>query len=137
MRFLANESLEDYLTTIYRMQNSGEVRSKQLVEYLQVSKSSVSEMLNKLSNLKLVTHSRYSLVKLTKKGELIAKKIVFKHRVIEMFLVKMLKQNRKSVHEEAHKLEHAFSDESIKRIYTLIGRPTIGAHGENIPIVKL
>ena len=132
MRFLANESIEDYLTTIYRMQSKGEVKSKQLIDYLGVKKSSVSEMLGKLVKRKLVTHTKYAGVKLTKKGEVIARKIVSKHRIIEMFLVKMLKHDKNNVHEEAHKLEHAFSDISIKEIYSILGKPKIGVHGEKI-----
>lgn len=132
MRFLANESTEDYLTTVYRMQQNGEVRSKQLIDYLKVKKSSVSEMLSKLSKKKLLSHSKYASIKLTKKGEYIARKILFKHRVIELFLVHFLNNDKAQVHQEAHKLEHAFSDESIKKLYGILGKPRTGVHGEEI-----
>ena len=60
----------------------------------------------------------------------------FRHRVIETFLVKVLKQDKEKVHEEAHKLEHAFSDYSINKIYQILGKPKTGVHGEDIKEVN-
>ncbi len=135
---MKNAAIEDYITAIYRIETkNGTVRSKNIAEYLEIGKSSVSEMISKLVNLGLVKHGKYSDLTLTKKGENRARKIVFKHRVIELFLTKMLKRDKKVVHEEAHKLEHAFTDQSIERIYSILGKPKTGAHGEQIPEVKL
>lgn len=131
-------AIEDYITAIYRMQKKNEiVKSKDIADYLGIGKSSVSEMVARLAEAGMVEHNKYSNLKLTENGERKAGKIIFKHRVIELFLTKMLKRNKKTVHDEAHKLEHAFSDESVKTIYKLLGEPKTGAHGEEIPAVDL
>lgn len=133
---MVSSAIEDYLSAIYRFQvRKTEVESRDLVSYLGISKSAVSEMLTRLRKMRLITHERYAGVLLTKKGERMAEKIVFKHRVIELFLTKMLKREKNLVHEEAHKLEHAFTDESIKKIYRLLGEPKEGTHGEPIPYI--
>ena len=135
---MVSSAIEDYLSAIYRFQvTKKEVKSRDLVSYLALSKSAVSEMLARLRKMGLITHERYSNVVLTKKGEKVAEKIVFKHRVIELFLTKMLDRKKEDVHAEAHKLEHAFTDQSIKKIYELLGEPIQGAHGEPIPYVKI
>ncbi|MBI5051439.1 metal-dependent transcriptional regulator, partial [Candidatus Micrarchaeota archaeon] len=68
------ETLEDYLTTVYRFQKKqSSVRSVDLANYLGVKKSSVSEMLRKLKSSNLISHKDYGTLKLTKKGEKLAK----------------------------------------------------------------
>ncbi|MDO8553399.1 MAG: metal-dependent transcriptional regulator [Candidatus Micrarchaeota archaeon] len=135
---MKNTAIEDYITAVYRIEkNNGNTRSKDIVDYLKIGKSSVSEMIVKLVNLGMVEHGKYSTITLTKKGKLLATKVLFKHRVIELFLTKMLDRNRNEVHQEAHVLEHAFSDQSIEKIYKILGQPKKGVHGEEIPEVKL
>ncbi len=135
--YMKTTAIEDYITAIYRIEaKNGVVRSKDLVGYLGIGKSSVSEMISKLVGMGLVEHGRYSALNLTKCGMNEAKKVVFKHRVIELFLTKMLKREKNSVHDEAHRLEHAFSDESVEKIYRILRQPRIGVHGEEIPRIK-
>ena len=52
---------------------------------------------------------------------------------IERFLQDMLRVNAKKIHEEAHRLEHAFSDESINRLRKVLGNPKYDPHGKPIP----
>ena len=135
---MKSQTQEDYIRAIYLLEiKQGEVKSKELAGYLQVRKSSVSEMVSKLKEAGMLNCEKYSRLSLTKKARELAEKLTFKHRVIEAFLTNVLRRNKNEVHNEAHRLEHAFSDESIKRIYALIGKPTIGAHGEEIPSVRL
>ena len=129
---------EDYLRAIYHLEeeNSQPVKSIDLASYMKVSKPSVSEMLRKLSDDGFVKFEAYSPMHLTAKGRKEAKAITFKHRVIEMFLSKMLKLDYQMIHDEAHKLEHAFSDVSIKRLHSLLGSPKHCPHGKPIPTAR-
>ena len=130
--FTANR--EDYLRGIYILEEEkGEIKSSDLAGYLGVSKPSVSEMMKELDKEGLVSYRRYSKLKFTKKGRKAAEKITSKHRLIETFLKKMLGINSGSIHEEAHRLEHAFSDESIIRLKKLLGNPKTDPHGKPIP----
>lgn len=131
---MEKQTLEDYLTAIYRLQQKNEqVCSVEVARYLNIRKSSFSEMLSKLKSSSLVSHEKYGKIKLTKKGEKSAKEVIFKHRVIELFLSKRLGRSKSAVHKEAHELEHAFSNQSVYAIYNLLGKPEVGIHGEEIP----
>lgn len=112
-----NQKQEDYLITMFRLQESqGQIRSVGIAEELKISKASVSEMLKKLKTKKLIKMDLYSNVEFTKKGLNQAGKLTRKHRLIESFLKEVLGFSEKRVHEEAHDLEHAFSDYGIKKL---------------------
>ena len=131
---MESRSKEDYLRAAYHLaEENKEVMSVDLADYLNVTKPSVSEMLKELGNEGLIEHKKYSKVKLTGKGHKIARSLTSKHRIIESFLKNMLKINEKSIHEEAHRLEHAFSDDSIDKLRKLLGNPKQDPHGKPIP----
>ena len=127
---------EDYLRGLYILQEEkSEIKSIDLAHYLNVSKPSVSEMVQELNREGLVDYRRYSKLKFTSKGKKIARKLTSKHRLIEIFLKNILKIESKNVHREAHRLEHAFSDESINKLKKLLGNPKKDPHGKPIPQV--
>ena len=130
--FTANR--EDYLRGLYILEErKGQIKSIDLANYLNVSKPSVSEMLRNLNKEGMVAYKKYSKIKFTGKGKKIAEKLTSKHRLIELFLKNVLKINSTNVHEEAHRLEHAFSDESIGRMRRMLGNPKKDPHGKPIP----
>ena len=131
---MASVSKEDYLRAAYHLaEEKNEIRSVDLADYLNVTKPSVSEMLRELSKEGLIQYKKYSKVKLTGKGHKIARNLTSKHRIIERFLKDMLKIDKKKVHDEAHRLEHAFSDQSINRLRDILGNPKYDPHGKPIP----
>jgi DtxR family transcriptional regulator, Mn-dependent transcriptional regulator len=128
-------SREDYLRGIYHLlEDEGVVRSVDLAEYLDITKPSVTEMLQELDKEGLVQYKKYSHAIFTAKGRNIARKLTFKHRIIESFLKNILKIDSKNIHEEAHRLEHAFSDEAIEKLRKLLGNPKEDPHGKPIPL---
>lgn len=72
-------------------------------------------------------------VKLTSKGEKKALSILRRHRIIEVFLVKILGFDWSEIHESAEHLEHATSDSVLERIDKLCGHPQYDPHGDPIP----
>src|SRR3989338_2359447 len=127
-------SREDYLRAMYHlMEEKYEVRSVEVADYLNVSKPSVSEMLKNLNADGLIQYKKYSKINLTKKGFNLAKNLTARHRIIEAFLKDMLKISPKSIHGEAHRLEHAFSQESIDKMKKLLNNPKKDPHGKPIP----
>ena len=127
-------SREDYLRAIYHlMEENKEVRSVGVADYLNVSKPSVSEMLKSLDKDGLIQYKKYSKVKFTRKGLGHAKNLTARHRIIETFLQDTLKINPDAIHEEAHRLEHAFSSESIEKIRKMLHNPKTDPHGKPIP----
>jgi len=55
------------------------------------------------------------------------------HRLLEMFLVRVLGYSWDEVHEEAERLEHVISETMEARIFELLGRPELDPHGHAIP----
>ncbi|GAG53211.1 unnamed protein product, partial [marine sediment metagenome] len=128
-------SKEDYLKRIYYIQKDKNraIKSVELANEMKISKASVNEMIKKLANAGLVEYKLYSSINLTKKGIEEAEKIVYKHRILEGFLSKVLRLKKTKVHEEADKLEHGVSKEAAEKLEKLLKSPKTCPHGENIP----
>lgn len=90
-------------------------------------------MVKRLAEQRLVSHEPYYGVRLTGAGEMVALRIIRRHRVLELFLQEVLGYPWDSVHDEAERLEHAASDELIERLATLLGDPARDPHGAAIP----
>ena len=130
-------SREDYLRGIYHLlEDEGYVKSVDLADYLNITKPSVSQMLQEMDKEGLIDYKKYSQLRFTSKGRNIARKLTIKHRIIESFLKNILKIDSENIHEEAHRLEHAFSDESIEKLRKLLGNPKEDPHGKPIPIIN-
>src|SRR3990170_3562051 len=129
-----SQQIEDYLKAIYLLQQrSGEARTTAIAAALSVKPASVTGMLKKLTELNLVRHAPYQGVALTKSGEMVALEIVRHHRLLELFLVETLGYSWDEVHAEAHRLEHAISEDFEERIAARLGNPTVDPHGDPIP----
>jgi DtxR family Mn-dependent transcriptional regulator len=128
---------EDYVRAIFKLQiDKGGATVTEIAERLDLSKSTVSERLKNLVNDDLVVAEPYSKVELTSAGFSIGEKLTYKHRVIEVFLHSVLGMSVDKVHDEAHQLEHAVSDEVIQRMAKLVGNPEMDPHGSAIPKIK-
>lgn len=130
---MENERAEEYMRAFYYLQQKkGTARSSELASYLGISKAGVSEMLISLSRKGLVKVKKYSPAALTRKGVSLARKMTFRHRVLECFLSEKLGIPPAKVHGEASRLEHAVSDDTVRRIYTFLGKPSRDPHGSPI-----
>jgi len=113
---MLSQSVEDYLEAIYNISLiRGYARTKDISRELNITPPSVTEMLNKLSNMKLVNYKRYDGVKLTKKGEKIAKVVKTRHETIKK-LLKIILISDKVAEKDACKLEHELSPETIEQL---------------------
>jgi DtxR family transcriptional regulator, Mn-dependent transcriptional regulator len=124
---------EDYVRAIYILNKNEEGAGvTQIAKRLKLSKSTVSERIKELVRDGLAVAPLYAEVTLTTKGAAIGKKLTYKHRLIEVFLHETLKMPKDQVHAEAERLEHAFSDEAIKRLDVFLKHPTHDPHGSPI-----
>ncbi|PKQ28147.1 MAG: DtxR family iron (metal) dependent repressor [Candidatus Anoxymicrobium japonicum] len=111
------EAFERYLETIYEITGSGaEVRVKDIATSLNVSKPSVSEMVDRLVNNSLVTHDKYQHIKLTAKGKLIAKGLDRKHEVVKRFFIDVLGVDEAIADMDACEIEHVISDRTLNKL---------------------
>jgi len=128
-------SEENYLKTIYHLTaiSDAEVSTNAIAEMMETKASSVTDMLKKLAEKDLVNYKKYQGVSLTNKGNLIAKMIVRKHRLWEVFLVEKLNFSWDEVHDIAEQLEHIKSEQLINKLDDFLGNPTEDPHGDPIP----
>jgi len=128
------EAVENYLTAILRLEESGAAATTSaLAVHLAVARPSVTGMLKRLAVDGLVTHQRYRGAQLTTAGRRVACAVIRRHRLMETFLVTVLGMATDQVHAEAHRLEHALSDEVVERLDVWLGRPERDPHGQPIP----
>ncbi len=129
-----SDSVEDYLKAIFRLSgDGGYANTNALAAELAISAPSVSGMLRKLADQKLIRHSPYNGARLTAAGERQALRILRRHRLVELFLYKCLGLTWDEIHEEAEVLEHALSDRLEQRIDEWLAFPAFDPHGEPIP----
>lgn len=125
---------ENYLKALYKLGGkSNEVQTNALADKLSTKASSVTDMMKKLSDKKLVNYEPYKGVSLTKEGYVIALNVVRKHRLWEVFLVEKLAFKWDEVHEIAEQLEHIHSPELIEKLDEFLDFPKFDPHGDPIP----
>jgi DtxR family Mn-dependent transcriptional regulator len=95
-----------------------------------------TSMVKALADSSLVEYEPRGGVRLTRAGEQLALHVLRRHRLVELFLVKVLGLDWSVVHEEADTLEHAISDRVLERMDALLGHPTADPHGDPIPTAK-
>ena len=128
-------SEENYLKAIYHLStfDEAEVSTNAIAEMMDTKASSVTDMLKKLAEKELVYYKKYQGASLTEKGRLMAKMIVRKHRLWEVFLVEKLDFTWDEVHDVAEQLEHIRSEKLIDKLDDFLGHPTEDPHGDPIP----
>lgn len=128
-------SEENYLKAIFHLERSFPtgVSTNALAEEMSTKASSVTDMIKRLSEKKLVAYKKYQGVKLSKIGREAAVDIIRKHRLWEVFLVNKLGFAWDEVHEVAEQLEHIKSDKLIKELDRFLDFPKRDPHGDPIP----
>ena len=134
---MQTQAVQDYLKAIYEIQQSVEkVATTALASHMDVTAASVTGMLKKLAELKLVTYQPYQGVELTDSGEKIALEVIRHHRLVERYLAEALGVPWDQVDAEADKWEHVLSDDLENRIDAYLGHPTTDPHGAPIPTAE-
>lgn len=124
---------EDYLKAIFELLEKKEkVTNKKISLRLNINKASVTEMLKRLVNQGYVTYESKLGFDLTEMGADLAKKIISKHRLWEVFLIDKLRYQSQNVHHEAEELEHATSDEMMEMLNQFLNCPKRCPHGQVI-----
>ena len=136
---MASSTVENYLKQIYLEQQSlgpELVPMGRLATAMAVTPGTATTMIKALAEANLVNYEPRSGVRLTRPGEQLALHVLRRHRLVELFLVKMLGLDWSEVHEEAEHLEHAVSDKVLERMDALLGHPSVDPHGDPIPTSK-
>lgn len=112
-----SSSLEDYIETVYNIfLKEGKVRAVDVARKLKVSRASVTEALQKLEQLGLITYGHYGTITITDSGKDKAGKIIKKHQTLSLFFEKILGVNHDLAESTACKTEHVISDEILEKL---------------------
>jgi DtxR family Mn-dependent transcriptional regulator len=133
---MATSAVEDYLKAILLEEQrspGARVPMGQVGAALRVVPGTVTAMVKALSDSGLVDYEPYSGVHLTAAGRQLATHVLRRHRLLELFLVRVVGMDWTSVHAEAERLEHAVSEELIEHIDRMLGYPAADPHGDPIP----
>lgn len=125
---------ENYLKAVYELTlDFRKVTNKNIASIMNVSAASVTEMLASLAKDNLIEHKPYNEISLTKSGKKIAKELVKRHRIWEVFLYEKLNYEIDTLHEASDQLEHTSDDVLSERLNKFLNYPIRCPHGGLIP----
>ena len=130
----ASLAMQRYAAEIFRLQQDHEqVPLSLLSSHVDASVQAISNMVKRLQKLGYLVHEPYRGVRLTETGEKIAMPSLRRHRLTEVFLVKVMKYDWATAHELSDTFEKGVNDEIEDRMDELAGHPNRCPHGEPIP----
>ncbi len=137
---IASAAMQEYLAEAYRLAyyQDGEpyISTSALAEVMGVSAPAVTRMVQRLKEAGYLEHEPYRGVSLTPAGEREAVMNIRRHRLVEVFLVKVMKFGWHEVHDQADELGATVSDSVVKRMEQMADFPRRCPHGEPIPTAE-
>ena len=128
------QAIEDYLRTIYALEEEVQpVIAARVAEEVGVTPSTMVSTLRRLEGEGYLKVVRRKEIHLTAEGKQVAERILRRHFLLERFLTDLLGLDWVKAHQEAHRLEHALSQEVEDRLAKLLDYPTTCPHGNPIP----
>lgn len=124
----------DFLKYIFKNdQHNQSVSVSSIAKQFQITTPSVTQALRAMNFKKWVEWEPRKQITITRLGKKEAIKLIRRHRILECFLVQVMKLDLWEVHVEAEKLEHVISDSLLKKMNELCGNPKFDPHGHAIP----
>lgn len=132
---MISQAEENYLKAIFKLseKTEGSISTNAIAAKMQTAAASVTDMVKRLAKNEFIIYERYRGVRLSPKGDKIARNLIRKHRIWEVFLFDKLNFTWVEVHDMAEQLEHIQSDELIDRMESFLGFPKFDPHGDPIP----
>lgn len=134
---MSSPTVEDYLKHVLLAQHQrpgDPVGMGRIASMLEVTPGTVTTMVKGMAQRGLLSYRPYAGVQLTEDGRRVATRVLRRHRILELFLVRVMDLDWSEVHEEAERLEHAASDRVVERMSEMLGHPDRDPHGDPIPL---
>jgi DtxR family Mn-dependent transcriptional regulator len=127
-------AVQDYLKAIHSLGGAEHlVLPIDIATRLQVKAPSVTGMLKRLEAAGLISYGVGQGAQLTEEGVAHARRVIRRHRLVELFLTRVLGLDWSEVDAEADALEHAISPRLEQAIAAHLGEPVEDPHGHPIP----
>jgi DtxR family Mn-dependent transcriptional regulator len=127
-------AVQDYLKAIHSLGGADElVLPIDIASRLQVKAPSVTGMLKRMETAGLICYGVGQGAQLTEAGIAQARRVIRRHRLVELFLTRALGLDWSEVDTEADALEHAISPRLEQAIAAYLGEPLEDPHGHPIP----
>jgi len=118
-----SESLEDYLETILELQTTKTVaRSKDIADKMDIKRGSVTGMLKKLADSRLINYEPYGYVTLTPEGKKIAQDVEQRHIFLKDFFHRILGVDEETAEKTGCQMEHAINKETFKKFREFVAK---------------
>lgn len=129
-----SRAVEDYLKTLHRLGGADRLVSPvEIAARLNIRSPSVTAMLKRLGEAGLIQYAPGKGAQLSPEGLRAARRVIRRHRLVELFLHQVLKLDWSEVDNEAEALEHAISPRLEQAIADFLGQPMEDPHGHPIP----
>jgi DtxR family Mn-dependent transcriptional regulator len=129
-----SQAVQDYLKAIHRLGGADQVVSpNKIAAQLGVKAPSVTGMLKRLAEAGWITYTPQTGAQLSAEGLAEALRVIRRHRLVELFLARVLGLDWSEVDTEAESLEHAISPRLEQAIAKHLGEPVEDPHGHPIP----
>lgn len=129
-----SSATENYLMAIYALAEEAQpVIAARVAEEMGVSPSTMVTTLRRLERERYVKVLGRKEIRLTVQGKRVAEAVLRRHFLTERLLTDILGLDWVKAHQEAHRLEHAISQEVEERLAKLLHQPTTCPHGNPIP----
>jgi DtxR family Mn-dependent transcriptional regulator len=131
------DTTEMYLRTIYELGEEGvpPLRAR-IAERLKQSGPTVSQTVARMERDGLVTVHEDRHLQLSELGELLAARVMRRHRLAERLLTDVIGLEWHLVHDEACRWEHVISTDVERRLVAILDHPVISPYGNPIPALE-
>jgi DtxR family transcriptional regulator, Mn-dependent transcriptional regulator len=127
-------AVQDYLKAIHSLGGAErQVSPVEISDQLEVRAPSVTGMLKRLAEAGWIHYEPGHGARLSKEGVAQARRVIRRHRLVELFLTRVLGLDWSEVDTEADALEHAISPRLEKALADYLGEPLEDPHGHPIP----
>lgn len=124
--------LEDIIKRSFHLQNAGNLSLGQLSKLLDLPQRRISRDLQQLARQQFFAVNG-AQIKLTERGQELARRLVRAHRLWETYLVDKMGMDAEHIHDEAEHFEHLLTDEMLDEVDAELGFPDLDPHGSPIP----
>ena len=123
---MISSSLEEYLKTIYVLKKQGQdIKVTTIANRMNCTKPSVNKAIKNLKANEMLEYEAYGEIRLTNKGEALAKKVLEDYDIVYVFLTEILEIPKEEAKEEAIRLKAVMNDNTLnmltKYVYKILG----------------